>query len=167
MAAEVKSPSGVAKLTGLANFLGPPKLLGRDDKVATLVIKVDEGSPHLKIIDQGVCLKCIEKPCTVTCPVENYKVEENGHTTIYWSNCIECGTCNRYCEMGIDIRLRARQGIPLRDTECVACGACIAVCPRYALSFHPYPTAEEALTPLATGRFRRPFKRQLATPRER
>jgi ferredoxin like protein len=97
MAAEVKSPSGTAKLPGLANFLGPPKLLGRDDKLATLMMKVDEGSPHLKIIDQGVCLKCIEKPCTVTCPVENYKVEDNGHTTIYWSNCIECGTCRIIC----------------------------------------------------------------------
>ena len=53
MAAEVKSPSDIANPTGLANFLGPPKLLGRDDKLATLVIKVDEGSPHLKIIDQG------------------------------------------------------------------------------------------------------------------
>ena len=49
MAANVKSPSDIANPTGLANFLGPPKLLGRDDKLATLVIKVDEGNPHLKI----------------------------------------------------------------------------------------------------------------------
>ncbi len=81
--------------------------------------------------------------------------------------CIECGTCNRYCEMGIDIRERARQGIPLRDTECVACGACIAVCPRYALSFYPFPEPEAALSARNVRRFRRPFRRQLATPLER
>jgi ferredoxin len=81
--------------------------------------------------------------------------------------CVECGTCNRYCEMGIDIRSRARQGIPMRDVECVACGACIAVCPRYALSFYRYPSPEEAMRAANTRRFRRPFRRQLATPGER
>jgi len=81
----------------LGNYLGPPKLISRDDKLATLAIKVHEGSPHLKIVDQKVCLQCLEKPCTVTCPVENYKVEENGHTTIFWSSCIECGVCRIIC----------------------------------------------------------------------
>jgi ferredoxin-type protein NapH len=92
-----------------------------------------------------------------------------GRFAIYTSNhrCIECGTCNRYCEMGIDIRLRARQGIALRDTECVGCGACIAVCPRYALSFYPFPSAPEAAIAANHRRFRRPFARQLATPGER
>jgi polyferredoxin len=92
-----------------------------------------------------------------------------GRFAIYTSEhrCIECGTCNRYCEMGIDIRQRARQGIPMRDTECVACGACIAVCPRYALSFYPFPSAQESTSALNHRRFRRPFVRQLATPRER
>jgi polyferredoxin len=90
-----------------------------------------------------------------------------GRFAIHTSNhrCIECGTCNRYCEMGIDIRQRARQRIPMRDTECVACGACIAVCPRYALSFYPFPSAEEAASADGHRRFRRPFKRQLSTPR--
>ncbi|MFB3883143.1 MAG: 4Fe-4S binding protein [Armatimonadota bacterium] len=92
-----------------------------------------------------------------------------GRFAIYTDShrCIECGTCNRYCEMGIDIRLRARQGIPMRDTECVACGACIAVCPRYALSFFQFPDAETAVAARPEPRFRRPYKRQLATPRGR
>jgi ferredoxin like protein len=29
--------------------------------------------------------------------VENYHVEENGQTTIYWESCIECGTCRIIC----------------------------------------------------------------------
>jgi NAD-dependent dihydropyrimidine dehydrogenase PreA subunit len=81
--------------------------------------------------------------------------------------CIECGTCNRYCEMGIDIRERARQGVPMRDTECVACGACVAVCPRYALSFYPFPKPGEAVNAHNVWRFRSAFRRQLATPLER
>jgi ferredoxin like protein len=88
---------GGTPVVDVASYLGPPALLSRDDKLATLAIKVHEGDPHLKIIDQKVCLNCREKPCTVTCPVENYKVEENGHTTIFWSSCIECGTCRIIC----------------------------------------------------------------------
>jgi ferredoxin len=92
---------------------------------------------------------------------------QRGRFAIYTDDhrCIECGTCNRYCEMGIDIRDRARQGIPVRDTECVGCGACIAVCPRYALSFYPFPEPEQALAARTTRRFSKPFKRQLAIPR--
>ena len=40
-----------------ADYLAPPRLLNRDDKLATLSIKVNEADPHLKIIDQQVCLK--------------------------------------------------------------------------------------------------------------
>jgi len=96
-------------------------------------------------------------------------VSRRGRFAIYTDGqrCIECGTCNRYCEMGIDIRQRARQGLPMRDTECVACGACIAVCPRYALSFRPFPDPDSALRAKNQRRFRKPFKRQLARPLER
>jgi len=109
--------------------------------------------------------------CRFFCPLRAMLgwFSRRGRFAIYTDGqrCIECGTCNRYCEMGIDIRLRARQGIPMRDTECVACGACIAVCPRYALSFYPYPGADEAANAGNHRRFRRRYSRQLATPRER
>ncbi len=108
--------------------------------------------------------------CRFICPLRAMLgwFSKRGRFAIYTDDhrCIECGTCNRYCEMGIDIRMRARQGIPLRDTECVACGACIAVCPRYALSFYPFPSPDEAAAARNHRRFRRRFKRQLATPRE-
>ncbi|MFB3882723.1 MAG: 4Fe-4S binding protein [Armatimonadota bacterium] len=109
--------------------------------------------------------------CRFLCPLRAVLgwFSRRGRFAIYTDGqrCIECGTCNRYCEMGIDIRMRARQGVPMRDTECVACGACIAVCPRYALSFYPFPGPEEALRAPDARRFRRPFRRQLATPRGR
>lgn len=81
----------------VADYLGPPRLLGRDEKLATLALKVNEGNPHLKIIDQAVCARCSEKPCVTTCPVQNYKVQEDGRTTIEWAGCIECGTCRVIC----------------------------------------------------------------------
>ncbi|NIA14540.1 MAG: NAD(P)-binding domain-containing protein [Nitrospiraceae bacterium] len=45
--------------------------------------------------------------------------------------CIDCNVCNQYCQMGIDIKSRALQGVPvtLKDTPCVACGECVARCP--------------------------------------
>lgn len=107
--------------------------------------------------------------CRFFCPLRAMLgwFSRRGRFAIYTDRqrCIECGTCNRYCEMGVDIRLRARQGISMRDAECVACGACIAVCPRYALSFYPFPAAEGALRANNAQRFSRPFRRQLATPR--
>ncbi|UCH35764.1 MAG: 4Fe-4S binding protein [Armatimonadota bacterium] len=109
--------------------------------------------------------------CRFFCPLAAGlgALSQHGRFAIYTDDqrCIECGTCNRYCEMGIDIRMRARQGIPLKDDQCVGCGACIAVCPRYALSFRQFPEPEHAAAVKNTYRFRRPFVRQLAAPRQR
>jgi len=51
--------------------------------------------------------------------------------------CIDCAQCNRYCEMGIDIKGFALQQKPLsvRNTPCIGCGECIAVCPMNVLKF--------------------------------
>ncbi len=55
--------------------------------------------------------------------------------------CIDCNVCNKYCQMGIDIRSRALQGVPvtLKDTPCVACGECIVRCPMEILHFGDPP----------------------------
>ncbi len=81
----------------VADYLGPPRILSRDDKLALDSIRVNEADPHLRIIDQQTCRACTTKPCTVTCPVDNYRAEADGRTSILWESCIECGTCRIVC----------------------------------------------------------------------
>ncbi len=55
--------------------------------------------------------------------------------------CIDCNLCNQYCQMGIDIKSRALQGLPvtLKDSPCVACAECIVRCPMEILHFGELP----------------------------
>ena len=47
--------------------------------------------------------------------------------------CISCGNCSTYCEMGIDVRAYAQRGQDIVRASCVGCGICAAVCPRGVL----------------------------------
>jgi polyferredoxin len=47
--------------------------------------------------------------------------------------CISCGNCSSYCEMGIDVRWYAQRGQNIIRASCVGCGVCAAVCPRGVL----------------------------------
>ncbi len=56
--------------------------------------------------------------------------------------CIDCNICNQYCQMGIDIKSRALQGLPvtLKDSPCVGCAECIVRCPMEILHLGELPT---------------------------
>lgn len=58
--------------------------------------------------------------------------------------CIDCNVCNQYCQMGIDIKTRALQGVPvtLVDTPCVACAECVARCPMEILHLGELPVGK-------------------------
>ena len=56
-----------------------------------------------------------------------FRITTNG------GQCISCGNCSTYCEMGIDVRAYAQQGQDILRASCVGCGICSAVCPRGVL----------------------------------
>jgi polyferredoxin len=56
-----------------------------------------------------------------------FRITTNG------GQCISCGNCSTYCEMGIDVRAYAQNGENIVRSSCVGCGICAAVCPRGVL----------------------------------
>lgn len=56
-----------------------------------------------------------------------FRITTNG------GQCISCGNCSTYCEMGIDVRAYAQKGENVIRSSCVGCGICAAVCPRGVL----------------------------------
>lgn len=53
--------------------------------------------------------------------------------TVNGGQCISCGNCSTYCEMGIDVRSYAQKGQNVVRSSCVGCGICANVCPRGVL----------------------------------
>lgn len=53
--------------------------------------------------------------------------------TVNGGQCISCGNCSTYCEMGIDVKAYAQRGQDIVRASCVGCGICSAVCPRGVL----------------------------------
>ncbi len=62
-----------------------------------------------------------------------FRITTNG------SQCISCGNCSTYCEMGIDVRHYAQRGQDIVRASCVGCGVCAAVCPRGVLKLENGP----------------------------
>jgi polyferredoxin len=56
-----------------------------------------------------------------------FRITTNG------GQCISCGNCSTYCEMGIDVRQYAQRGQDIVRASCVGCGICASVCPRGVL----------------------------------
>ncbi len=62
-----------------------------------------------------------------------FRITTNG------GQCISCGNCSTYCEMGIDVRAYAQRGENIVRSSCVGCGICSAVCPRGVLKLENGP----------------------------
>lgn len=62
-----------------------------------------------------------------------FRITTNG------GQCISCGNCSKYCEMGIDVRSYAQRGENIVRASCVGCGLCATVCPRGVLSLENGP----------------------------
>lgn len=76
--------------------------------------------------------------CRFGCPLAGYlglvqRFKSRFRITVNGGQCISCGNCSTYCEMGIDVRAYAQRGQDIVRSSCVGCGICSAVCPRGVL----------------------------------
>ncbi|WP_375325544.1 4Fe-4S binding protein [Flagellimonas sp. GZD32] len=83
--------------------------------------------------------------CRFGCPMAaimgvQQKLFSRFRITTNGGQCISCGNCSTYCEMGIDVRAYAQKGENIVRASCVGCGICSAVCPRGVLKLENGPT---------------------------
>ena len=76
--------------------------------------------------------------CRFGCPLAAYlglvqRFRSRFRITVNGGQCMSCGNCSTYCEMGIDVRHYAQRGQDVVRASCVGCGICAAVCPRGVL----------------------------------
>lgn len=67
------------------------------------------------------------------------KVFSRFQITVNGDQCMSCGNCSTYCEMGIDVRMYAMNSQDFVRASCVGCGICSAVCPRGVLKLENVP----------------------------
>lgn len=87
--------------------------------------------------------------CRFGCPLAAYlgivqRFQSRFRITTNGGQCISCGNCSTYCEMGIDVRYYAQRGQNIVRASCVGCGVCAAVCPRGVLSLENGPNTDES-----------------------
>ena len=88
--------------------------------------------------------------CRFGCPMAailglQQKLFSRFRITTNGSQCISCGNCSTYCEMGIDVRWYAQRGQDIVRSSCVGCGVCSAVCPRGVLKLENGPNNTKKL----------------------
>jgi polyferredoxin len=94
--------------------------------------------------------------CRFGCPLAAYlglvqRFKSRFRITVNGGQCISCGNCSTYCEMGIDVRHYAQRGQDVVRSSCVGCGVCAAVCPRGVLRLeNASGDIAERTTPLRT-----------------
>jgi ferredoxin-type protein NapH len=82
--------------------------------------------------------------CRFGCPMAAYlgliqRFFSRFRITTNGGQCISCGNCTVYCEMGIDVRAYAQRGENIIRASCVGCGICEQVCPRGVLRLENGP----------------------------
>jgi Pyruvate/2-oxoacid:ferredoxin oxidoreductase delta subunit len=85
--------------------------------------------------------------CRFGCPLAAYlglvqRFQSRFRITTNGGQCISCGNCSTYCEMGIDVRWYAQRGQDIVRSSCVGCGVCSSVCPRGVLNLENGPTQD-------------------------
>jgi ferredoxin like protein len=94
-------PRAAEEMAMLATKEAPPvPQMGTpvEDKLYNVRFKTDETASHLIIVNQELCVRCDDKPCTYFCPVAVYKWEPGvQRITVGYEKCVECGACRIGC----------------------------------------------------------------------
>jgi polyferredoxin len=94
--------------------------------------------------------------CRFGCPLAAYlgivqRFKSRFRITTNGGQCISCGNCSTYCEMGIDVRWYAQRGQNIIRSSCVGCGICSSVCPRGVLNLEVKEERGRFGSPILTG----------------
>ena len=94
--------------------------------------------------------------CRFGCPLAAYlgliqRFKSRFRITTNGGQCISCGNCSTYCEMGIDVRWYAQRGQNIVRSSCVGCGVCSSVCPRGVLNLETRNEESRLGTPILIG----------------
>ena len=94
--------------------------------------------------------------CRFGCPLAAYigliqRFKSRFRITTNGGQCISCGNCSTYCEMGIDVRWYAQRGQNIIRASCVGCGVCSSVCPRGVLKLENRKEAGRFGEPILIG----------------
>jgi Pyruvate/2-oxoacid:ferredoxin oxidoreductase delta subunit len=94
--------------------------------------------------------------CRFGCPLAAYlgiiqRFKSRFRITTNGGQCISCGNCSTYCEMGIDVRWYAQRGQNIVRSSCVGCGICSSVCPRGVLNLEVKDEEGRFGTPILIG----------------
>lgn len=94
--------------------------------------------------------------CRFGCPLAAYlgmvqRFKSRFRITTNGGQCISCGNCSTYCEMGIDVRWYAQRGQNIVRSSCVGCGVCSSVCPRGVLNLENRETKGRLNEPILIG----------------
>jgi polyferredoxin len=129
----------VMTIVTLINYFSQYKLLGNETRILHRVYGFFIGSIFAGVIGTGFYpLMGNRVWCRFGCPLAAYlglvqRFKSRFRITTNGGQCISCGNCSTYCEMGIDVRWYAQRGQNIVRSSCVGCGVCSAVCPRGVL----------------------------------
>jgi ferredoxin-type protein NapH len=123
----------------IANYFSGFELLGQATDQVHSIYGFAIGSAFAGVIGTGFYpLMGNRVWCRFGCPLAAYlglvqRFKSRFRITTNGGQCISCGNCSTYCEMGIDVRWYAQRGQNIVRSSCVGCGVCSAVCPRGVL----------------------------------
>ena len=132
-------------LTLYTYFTGSSQVLGMDTYVVQKAYGFMIGSAFAGVVGTGFYPFMGNRTwCRFGCPLAAYmgivqRFKSRFRITTNGGQCISCGNCSTYCEMGIDVRSYAQKGQNIVRASCVGCGVCAAVCPRGVLKLENAP----------------------------